>query len=164
MSLKFRTRAQAGLHAQLSRWMSEAYAEVSVAGDDPPRIVVSDGAARVQVMALPWGESDSTVVVRAYVVHGPRQTPELLAYLLHENEQVHYGAFALDDLGDLLFQHCIVGSTCQQNEFVASLRHVIGVATAFGETVITMAGGVRPCDIEDQQGWVGDTTVRRMRF
>ena len=47
---------------------------------------------------------------------------------------------------------------------MASLRQVIAVAGTQGTTLINMTGGTRPCDIENEQGWVGNTTVRRMRF
>ena len=50
-------------------------------------------------------------------------------------------AFAIDDEGDVIFEHTIVGSTCDQKEIESSVIHVARTAV-----IVERWGGERALD------------------
>ena len=68
---------------------------------------------------LPWGNDDSIINTRAYVVSGADITPDLMTYLLKENAQKYFGAFGIEEGDYIVYEHGIVGSRCDKEELKA---------------------------------------------
>jgi len=52
----------------------------------------------------------------------------------------------LNEAGDVLFQHTIVGSTCDPAELEASVREVLEIADDYDDKIVSRWGGQRELD------------------
>ncbi|MGB3513367.1 MAG: YbjN domain-containing protein [Microcoleaceae cyanobacterium] len=98
------------------------------------------GSAWVEVRVYPWG-NDSIINTCSTVVIEAELKPDLLEFLLRSNAKVQFGGFSLDTEGNILFEHSIVGSTCDQNEFEESALAVLEVADDYDDRIFELWGG-----------------------
>ncbi len=147
--MEFETEAQRECYEdRIGPWMLEIFGDGIMTREDRPVIGVRHGSAFAQVGVVPWGDSDTTVTTRAYVVTDVELTPELLHYLLTRNEGMPFGAFAVDRDGDILFEHSIVGSTCDRKELEASVKAVLATADQYDDEIVERWGGRRALEEE----------------
>jgi hypothetical protein len=121
--MEFETRAQQEIYEKVLPWVAE-----------------------LQIGVFPWSEADAVITTRSYVVTGAELTPELMRYLLTENAGMRFGAFGLDEEGDIIFEHTIVGSTCDQKELESSVVHVARTADDYDDLIVERWGGERALD------------------
>jgi hypothetical protein len=57
-----------------------------------------------------------------------------------------FGAFGLDVNGDIIFEHSIVGSTCDKKELESSVRAVLEIADKYDDKIVAEWGGMRALD------------------
>ena len=74
-------------------------------------------------------------------------TPDLMYYLLRKNEDMRFGAFGIDEEHDVFFEHSILGSTCDIEEFRASLLAVASIADGLDDEIKEQFGGLRAIDV-----------------
>jgi len=145
--MEFKTEAQKACYQKVFRWMKQLFGTAfTSAREDTPLISVRIGSASAGAYVAPWGDNDTTINVRSWVVTGAEQTPELMKYLLTENNDMRFGAFGMDGEGDIFFDHTIIGSTCSKNELKASVVAVINVADEYDDKIIAKWGGQRFMD------------------
>ena len=144
--MEFETEAQRACYEKVLPWVTDLFGGSVLRKPDRPVLGVMHGSAFAQVGVLPWGEEEAIITTRAYVVTGVDLTPELMRYLLAENAGMRFGAFGLDDEGDIIFEHSIVGSTCDQKELEASVVHVARTADEFDDKIVSRWGGERALD------------------
>lgn len=142
----FKTQAQKQTYDKIGAWMREIFGEQTLGHPTLPSYAVRYGSCLVQVAVDPWGENDATIIVYSYAVTGAEMREDLLFHLLKKNNQIRFGAFALDDQNNILFQHTIVGSTCDKNELRASIMAVIATADESDDEIIARWGGQRSID------------------
>ncbi len=145
--MEFKTSAQQTCYEKVSTWMKEMFGELAMPHSDVPLIGVLVGSGYAQVAIHPWGEDDATVTARAYVVLGAELHPELMYFLLRENADMRFGAFGVDDEGDIFFEHTIVGVTCEKNELKASVMAVAMTAGRYDNAIVARWGGRRGIDM-----------------
>jgi hypothetical protein len=104
------------------------------------------GSAFAQIGVFPWGDDDALITTRSYVVTGIELTAELMRFLLHENAGMRFGAFGIDEDGDVIFEHSIVGSTCDQRELESSVTAVAATADEYDDRIVSRWGGERALD------------------
>lgn len=114
--MEFQTDAQQACYDQVAIWMRELFGKFPCARQDFPGLGLFLNSALVEVLIHPWEGNDAIVNTRSFVVRGATITPELMQFLLQENAKMHFGAFGLDDQNSILFEHSIVGSTCDKKE------------------------------------------------
>jgi len=141
--MEFSTQAQKACYEKIAPWMKELFGEFAQARENAPVFVVMVGSALAQTIVLPWGDEDATITTRAYVVSGAELTPDLMHYLLRENADMRFGAFGVDDDGDILFEHTIVGSTCDKEELKASVMAVVVTTDRYDDQIVARWGGQR---------------------
>jgi hypothetical protein len=146
MPVQFSTEAQKGIYDKVGQYMKELFGEYAQARDDYPGYYLTMGSALVHVFVLAWGNDDAAVNVKSYVVTGAERTPEMLEFLLHENNDMRFGAFGLDKDGDVVFEHTIVGSSCEKSELKASIMAVVSVADNYDDKIVSRWGGQRALD------------------
>jgi len=144
--MEFETAAQKACYDKVASWMKELFGELVIMSGDVPVMGVMMGSAVAQVLVLPWGDDDATIVTRAYLVTGAELAPDLLRYLLRENVDMRFGAFGVDQDGDILFEHSIVGSSCDKGELKASMLAVLGAADEYDDKIVARWGGERALD------------------
>lgn len=144
--MEFRTAAQKACYEKITPWMKELFGEFVMFRNDAPAMAVVIGSAVAQVGVIPWGNDDTTINTRAYVVTGAEATPELMHFLLRENDNMRFGAFGLDNDDDVFFEHAIVGSACDKSELKASVMAVVVTADQYDDKIVARWGGQRALD------------------
>jgi hypothetical protein len=147
MPMQFESDAQRTVYEKVVQWLREIFGELATPREDIPGIWVHLPAtsAWAQVTVMPWGD-DATVMTRSYVVTGAELTPELLRHLLNQNTTMMFGAFGVDNDGDITFDHTIVGSTCDKEELRASVLAVVLTADKVDDELTQRWGGQRALD------------------
>jgi hypothetical protein len=140
----FKTAAQRACYDKIAPWVRELFGEAAVVRDDLPLVDITVGSAHAQVGVFPRGDDETVIVTRAYLVAGAWLDQDLMEFLLHRNaERERFGAFGIDADGQILFQHAIVGSTCDRQELQASVAAVVHAADEFDDEIVKRWGGSR---------------------
>ncbi|ELS31749.1 hypothetical protein Pse7429DRAFT_2855 [Pseudanabaena biceps PCC 7429] len=145
-NLKFQTAAQEACYEKVVTWMQEIFGKCPCARQDIPGLGVFMGSALVEVLIFPWDEDDAVINTRSYVVVGAALTPDLIRYLLEENAKMIFGAFGISPDNEILFEHSIVGSTCDIKELEASVKAVMEIADEYDDKIVQRWGGKRALD------------------
>ena len=146
--MEFQTQAQEECYQKLDGWFEDLFSDIPWEKLDVPGFGLFMGSAWVEIRILPWNEEDSVVNVRSTVVTGIQQTPELQNFLLRENAELRFGAFSVDEAGNILFEHTIVGSTCDPKELETSAIAVLEAADEYDDRIVGLWGGKRALDRE----------------
>lgn len=144
--MEFETQAQRACYEQVAPWVTELFGGSLLRKPDRPVLGVLQGSAFAQIGVFPWGDNDAIITTRSYVVSGAELTPELMRFLLYENGGMRFGAFGVDDEGDIIFEHSIVGSTCDRRELETSVTAVILAADDYDDKIVERWGGQRALD------------------
>lgn len=144
--MEFQNPMQESCYNKIAVWMQELFGKFPCARPDVPGLGLLMGSALVEVLVFPWGEDDAIINTRSYVVTGAELTPDLMLFLLKENSLMLFGAFGVDEQGDILFEHTIVGSTCDQKELESSVNAVLQVADDYDDIIVQKWGGERALD------------------
>ncbi|MEM8543438.1 MAG: YbjN domain-containing protein [Cyanobacteria bacterium P01_H01_bin.119] len=144
--MEFETEAQKACYEKVAGWMSQLFTNIPWENLDEPGFGLFMGSAWVEVNIYPWGNDDSVINVRSTVVSGARLSSDLLRFLLQENDTLRFGAFAVNEQGDILFEHTIVGSTCDPQELEASAIEVLETADEYDDQIVADYGGDRALD------------------
>lgn len=144
--MEFQSKAHEQCYEKVKKYATEIFGEQYVTSDDAPVFLLPHGSAMVHIIVSPWGDDDATIVVRSFVVRGPRVDSELMSYLLHKNDSMRFGAFGLDSDDDIFFEHSFVGSTCDKEEFKASALAVATTADLLDDEIVEKWGGEKAMD------------------
>jgi len=144
--MEFKTEAQKTCYEKVAVWMTEIFGEFSRTVDDAPVFIVNHGSAIVQVRVSAWSDDDAVINCRSYVVSKAELTPDLMRYLLNANDDFRFGAFGVDDDGDIFLAHSIVGSTCSKNELKTSAIAIVNTADKYDDEIVSRWGGQRALD------------------
>jgi hypothetical protein len=144
--MEFQTEAQQACYERVTPWLRERFGGKALTREDRPIVGVVEGSAFAQVGVFPWGSDDAIITTRSYVVADIELTADLMRYLLHENGGMHFGAFGVDDDGDIFFEHSIVGSTCDRKELESSVIAVLRTADEYDDRIVERWGGRRALD------------------
>lgn len=141
--MEFKSTAQRACYQRIVPWMNHLFGEAAVVFEDEPLFIVTIGSAVASTRVVPWGENDALITTRSFVVTDITVTPELSYYLLRANNGIHFGRFALDGENDIVFEHSLVGSTCDQIELRHSVKTVIRLADDYDDEIVARWGGQR---------------------
>lgn len=144
--MEFKTEAQKAVYEKVKGYAIQLFGETINIPADRPVLGYQHGSAYVSVFIFPFMEDNATVCVRSWIITGAELTPDLMRYLLNENDNMRFGAFGVDDDGDIFFEHTIVGSTCDKEELKASMWAVAGTADKYDDEIRQRWGGQRACD------------------
>lgn len=144
--MEFKSDAQKACYEKVKGWLQEIFGEQFFTDPNNPTFGISRGTAQGWVWVWPWGDDDATINVRAWVVTGAEMTVDLAKYLLRQNYDMRFGAFAVDDDNDILFEHTIVGSHADKEELRASVLAVVGTADSLDDQITSRFGGQKASD------------------
>jgi hypothetical protein len=143
--MDFHNAVQEKHYTKVSSWMRPLFGDIPWEKLDEPGFGLFMGSAWVEVRILPW-KDDTVVNVRSTVVSDVTLTMDLLNYLLRENHEMQFGAFSVSNVGDILFEHTIVGSTIDKKELEASVIAVLEIADKYDDEIVMRWGGKRALD------------------
>lgn len=144
--MQFENPVQEACYHKIAQWMQELYGKFPCAREDSPGLAIFMGSALVEVFVFPWGEDEAIINTRSFVVTGAELVPDLMRYLLRENSNMRFGAFGIDENGDIVFEHTIVGSTCDKKELESSVAAVLEVSDDYDDKIVERWGGKRALD------------------
>ncbi|MEO1297618.1 MAG: YbjN domain-containing protein [Cyanobacteria bacterium J06636_16] len=144
--MEFQTTPQKECYERIEPWMHTLFGENVLTFDDEPLFVINFGSAVASTRVIPWEGDDALITTRSYVVTDIELTPELTYYLLRENNGIRFGRFALDSENDIVFEHSLVGSTCDQIELKYSVTTVTKLADTYDDEIVARWGGKRALD------------------
>lgn len=146
--MEFKTQAQQDCYERIRPWLKESFGDFAVERDEAPAFAITHvGTQLTHVVVYPWGDDDSVVSVRSWVVTDISESSELDSYLVRENAKMRFGAFGIDQDGDVVFEHAIVGSTCDKGELKASVLAVMLTADKYDEEIVSRWGGRTALDV-----------------
>jgi len=145
----FKTKAQEDCYKKIKPWIEELFKEILVADKSIPLFSIPFRSAITYVIVNPWND-DSIITVRSYVVYGAKLTPELLYFLLRKNVSMRFGAFGIDEDGEIIFECNLIGSTCDKEELNASVIEVMRMSNKYDDEIINKWGGQRAIDLIKQ--------------
>jgi hypothetical protein len=139
--MEFQSNAQKNCYERIVPWMETLFDAVKF--EDEPLFIVTIGSAVASTRVVPWDEDDALITTRSFVVTDVDVTPELSYYLLRANNGINFGRFALDGENDIVFEHSLVGSTCDEIELKHSVTTVIRLADDYDDEIVARWGGQR---------------------
>lgn len=144
--MEFANDAHAEAYQHVKALMTELYGESCSAKADFPSFAVGAGSTMVNIAVLPRSDTDAVVKVFAWVVIGAELAPDLMKYLLQENNQFIFGGFGLDSEGDIFFKHTILATDLDKSELRATIGAVRSSADEYDDLIQQRWGGQRLAD------------------
>ncbi|MDJ0703343.1 MAG: YbjN domain-containing protein [Leptolyngbyaceae cyanobacterium MO_188.B28] len=144
--MEFQTLAQQDCYEKITPWIDDLFSGSVVIFDDEPLFIINLGSAVASTKVIPWGDDEALITTRSYVVTDIEITPDLTYFLLRENNGIYFGRFALDPENDIVFEHSLVGSSCDRVELKHSVMTVVRLADTYDDQIVERWGGKRALD------------------
>ena len=145
--MEFASVRQQEVYDRIGPWLVELFGEPRVfAKEAYPGFALPWGTAVVHVAAQPWLEDDCYIDVLSWVAVGPEVTPELMQFLLNQNEGFVVGGFGLDDEGDVFFRYAVHGASATREALAQAIQAVGEAADRYDDEIVARWGGTRAAD------------------
>lgn len=144
--IKFETDAQRAAYERAADLMTQMFGEMAWQDAEDPSFGMAVGSAVVTLKVLPLGDDDAYVNSFSWVVTGAEKSEELYRYLLRENVDLRFGAFGVDDEGDIIFRYGIVASSLDKEELRAAVLAVAQTADKYDNEIVAKYGGMTATD------------------
>ncbi|MEM5774972.1 MAG: YbjN domain-containing protein [Anaerolineaceae bacterium] len=148
--MEFETQAQQAVYQKIEPWLKEKFGIFFQRREDAPYFGVSIGSAFVHIGIQPWTSENASVTVRAYVVINAQIQPDLLLFLLRENDKLRFGAFGLDEDNDIFFEHSLPGLSCTADELAGSILAVGQTTDQYDDVITARWGGVPAAEMQSE--------------
>lgn len=103
---------------------------------------IKQGSTIIHIFIQDYGESETLVKCRAYVVNGAELTHGLLKKLLLMNsEDLRFGKFGIDKNGYIVLDHVMLGSTIDKEELICSVKEIGMMADELDDMLVKHYGG-----------------------
>lgn len=145
---EFETRAQQDVYQKIEPWLKDLFGIFFQKRADAPYFGVTIGSTLAHVGVQPWGAENASITVRAYVAMDVELHPDLLLFLLRENDRMRFGAFGLDEDNDLFFEYSLPGLTCSAQELRNSIVAVGQAAGQLEDHIISRWGGIPASELQ----------------
>jgi len=145
----FANETQRAVYDRVRLFIEDLFGELAVFRKDAPAFAVAAGSAVAHVHVLPWTDEGAMVTTRAFVVSGARLDAELMRWMLARNAEALWGAFGVDEDGEIVIDHSINGPTCDKEDLRASVLGVIFSADRYDDEIVARWGGERALDRKD---------------
>ncbi len=146
--MDFETDAQKECYTRVSDWLARQFEDSLFVDEDIPGFRVRKGSAivNVRVYKYKWLTDDALIAIRSCVVRSAELTDSLMLFLLQKSSPEIFGAFSVDDDGDIFFERAMLGSFCDSKEFELSITAVANVADEYDDIIRSRWGGLRGLD------------------
>jgi hypothetical protein len=155
MSILFTHSAQELTYRKIVDYLASSLFKHSMRtrSDLPKFDLLYESATLIEVEVLPWdihpwNESEMAIVkASSCVTIGSQSEAELMRYLLAENRKMRFGAFQIDEAGQVLFNHSILGGeNMDLLELQTCILSVAAIATTYDDIITEKFGGSRAVD------------------
>jgi len=103
---------------------------------------IKHGSTVIHIFIQDYGDTETLVKCRAYVVNGAELTHSLLKKLLLMNsEDLRFGKFGIDKNGYIVLDHVMLGSTLDKEELVCAVKEIGMMADELDDMLVKHYGG-----------------------
>lgn len=141
--MEFQTNSQKAVYEKVAGILRDEFGKQAQAREDIPAFLLRAGSAFVQVTVASINEKYTTVRAHSWVVTGVENTSELLQYLLKENLNMRFGAFGVDQVGDVCFTHAVLGESLDNPTLMYTVMGVASTADEYDDQIVQRFGGQR---------------------
>ena len=139
--MEFKTEAQRAGYERCLGLAKEVFGESINIMDDRPGFSLVAGSTLVTAFVIPWGDDGATLQAYAPVVTGAEMNLELAMFLLHENDDMRFGAFSVNTDGTIYYNYNVVAGTIDKEEFRATILAVVATADEYDDRIVAKWGG-----------------------
>jgi len=139
--VEFETDAQRAGYERCLGIAREVFGESIGIMDDHPGFSFVAGSTLVYAYVIPCGDDGATLQAYAPVVMGAEMNLELAMFLLHENDDMRFGAFSVSGDGTIYYNYNVVAGAIDKEELKAALLGVVGVADDYDDKIVARWGG-----------------------
>jgi hypothetical protein len=123
-------------------WLGELVGSDNVFEHGELAFVIYRGSAKIFVGVFTRSDPEDIVInIRLYIVVGPRLDNDLFEYLIRENFNLVYGAFAIDKDNDIVFDQTIPGRGADADELKVAVGAVSWTADKYDDEISSRWGG-----------------------
>lgn len=159
MTLQFTNPVQALTYRKVADYLNSSalFRQALRVDRDRPKFDILYGSALIEIEVLPWEEHPwqegdlATVRATSYVTVGSTLDNELLRFLLTENRRMRFGAFHLDEVGQVVFSESVLGGEeMSLIELQTCILSVVTIADTYDDVIAERFGGQRASDRQPQ--------------
>lgn len=152
MAIAFTNTTQEQTYQRVADYLKSSLFRDSIRlqADKPRFNLLYQDSTLIEVDVLPWDvnpwEETEMAIVRAfsYITVGNINNLELIRFLMAENHKMRFGAFQIDESGQVVFAHNILGGDSMDlRELQTCILSVAAIANAYEEVIIEKFGGQR---------------------
>lgn len=144
--MTFQTPIQQSCFERITPWMQEFFESSVITHGEETILLTRSGSAIAYTRVIPWGEEEAIILTRSCVVTNVEITQDLTLFLLRENDNLFFGRFAIDRENNVIFEHSLLGSTCDRENLKTSIIAVIRFADEYDDLIVERWGGERALD------------------
>ncbi|MBM3266395.1 MAG: YbjN domain-containing protein [Candidatus Sericytochromatia bacterium] len=141
--MQFDSQNQEKTYQQVKQWATEIFGEDVYLRKDAPEVSIPRGSTMLRIQVHDWGEGKVGIRALSYMVEGAEIDEALMRFLLEKNDDVVFGGFGIDSDGDVVYQHSILATGMDKEEFRAAVKAVAAVADDFDDEIVSRWGGKR---------------------
>ena len=145
MAVEFKTDKQRACYDRVAGFMRELFGEMVRPSETNPLFSMNYGSAYVETGVWDWGEQ-TCVRTRSWVVYDTELRPDLLDYLLKENDKLLFGGFGLMESGTITYNYAVLGDAVDKEEIRNAVMLVARMADKYDDLIVARWGGRRQND------------------
>lgn len=144
--MEFETGAQQAAYERAADLMTQMFGEMAWQSSERPEFGMTVGSATVALAVLPLGDEGAWIDSWSWVVTGPDPSEDLYKYLLEQNVDMRFGAFGVDEEGDIIFKYGIIAGSLDKDELRAAVLAVAQTADEYDDEIVQRFGGMTAKD------------------
>ncbi|MDA0673839.1 MAG: YbjN domain-containing protein [Cyanobacteria bacterium] len=155
MALSFENPVQATTYQKVETYLKQSHLFQNALRADPqlPKFDILYGSTLVEIEVLswqdhPWQSADMAIVrATSCVTVGSSVNHDLMHFLLSENRRMRFGAFHLDEAGQVRFAESVLGGdNMDLRELQTCILAVVTIADTYDDLIAEKFGGYRAID------------------
>ena len=140
-AIEFASEGHRTTYERISSYVAEIYPDTTEFAATEPMLFVQHGSTVVTVAISPVEIHSSVVDLYALLVREPPVTPELMRWMLEANNRYRIGALSLDEDGDIVLKHCLLGDLLAAQELRPVLTSFVTLADELDDEISEAFGG-----------------------
>ena len=144
--MEFKSDSHKAAYERVTEMVRALYGEMATPDTDRPNFWLSYGSAVVRIIVTPIDDTNNAVAAHSWVVTGVETTPELMQFLLRENYNLRFGAFQMDDEGDIALEHAVHAESCTKEQLRYTATSIAKLADEYDDIIVERFGGLRAVD------------------
>ena len=139
--MKFDTEGQRLVYEKVSTILKDEFGKRAIPDQDVARFMLNNGSATVIVYVAPINDKFTAVRLHSWVVMGAVASVDLYQFLLKTNLQLRFGAFSIDEKGDIAFTHTLLGESLDTHSLMWAVMGALQTVDDNDDQIVQRFGG-----------------------